>query len=84
MVRYRWQTLTNGKGETKGVTAHVGLDPTVYESGTSVRGPRTISRTGMAQVRRLLFLGAVGGVRGKGDNSDNTRQHVRSRTHMAI
>ncbi len=84
VVLYRWQTLTNGKGETKGLTAYVGLDPTVYESGTSVRGPRTISRIGMAQVRRLLFLGALGGVRGKGDNSDNTRQHVRSRTHMAI
>lgn len=68
VVLYRWQTLTNGKGETKGLTAFVGLDPTVYESGTSVRGSRTISRTGMAQLRRLLVMGALGGVRGKGNN----------------
>jgi transposase len=68
VVLYRWQVLTGGKGDAKGLTAFVGLDPTVHESGKSVRGPRTISRMGMAQVRRLLFMGALGGVRGKGNN----------------
>jgi transposase len=68
VVLYRWQVLTHGTGDAKGLTAYVGLDPTVHESGTSVRGARTISRTGMAQVRRLLFMGALGGVRGKGTN----------------
>jgi transposase len=56
VVLYRWQVLTHGTGDAKGLTAYVGLDPTVHESGTSVRGARTISRTGM------------GGVRGKGTN----------------
>lgn len=65
VVLYRWQTLTGGQGDAKGVTAFVGLDPTCHESGTSVRGPRTISRMGHAQLRRLLFLGALGGVRGQ-------------------
>lgn len=65
VVLYRWHTLTGGAGTAKGLTAFLGLDPTLHESGTSVRGPRSISRMGMAQVRRLLFLGALGGVRGK-------------------
>jgi transposase len=62
---YRWHSLTAGQGDAKGLTAMVGLDPTLHESGTSVRGPRSISRQGQAQLRRLLFLGALGGVRGK-------------------
>lgn len=65
VVLYRWSTLTDGKGDAKGLTAFLGLDPTPHESGTSVRGPTPISRMGMASVRRLLFLGALGGVRGK-------------------
>lgn len=65
VVLYRWSTLTNGQGDAKGLTAFLGLDPTPHESGTSVRGPTPISRMGLAQVRRLLFLGALGGVRGK-------------------
>lgn len=68
VVLYRWQALTGGTGTAKGLTAYVGLDPTVHESGTSVRGARHISRQGLPQVRRLLFLGALGGVRGKGVN----------------
>jgi transposase len=64
VVLFRWSTLTNGKGDAKGLTAFLGLDPTPHESGTSVRGPTPISRMGLAQVRRLLFLGALGGVRG--------------------
>lgn len=64
VVLYRWQRLTEGQGGSKGLTAFVGLDPTPHESGTSVRGPTPISRMGLAVVRRLLFLGALGGVRG--------------------
>lgn len=70
VVLYRWQTLTGGQGTTKGLTAFVGLDPTCHESGTSVRGPRTISRMGVAPIRRLLFLGALGGVRGQNPARD--------------
>lgn len=64
VVLFRWSTLTEGKGDAKGLTAFLGLDPTPHESGSSVRGPTPISRMGLAQMRRLLFLGALGGVRG--------------------
>lgn len=65
VVLYRWKTLTDGQGDAKGLTAFLGLDPTPHESGTSVRGATSISRMGLATVRRLLFMGALGGVRGK-------------------
>lgn len=60
----RWHTLTNGQGSAKGLTALAGLDPQVYESGSSVRKHRTISRMGDKEVRRLLYMGVLGGVRG--------------------
>jgi len=46
VVLYRGQTLTGGTGTAKGLRAFLGLDPTRHESGTSVRGPRSISRMG--------------------------------------
>lgn len=61
---YRWSVLTNGSGTVKGFTAFLGLDPTPRESGSSVRGRSTISRMGMKHVRRMLYLGALGGIRG--------------------
>jgi transposase len=60
----RWYTLTNGQGSAKGLTALAGLDPQVYESGSSVRKHRAISRMGNKEVRRLLYMGVLGGVRG--------------------
>jgi len=60
----RWHTLTNGQGSAKGLTALAGLDPQVYESGSSVRKHRAISRMGDKEVRRLLYMGVLGGVRG--------------------
>lgn len=60
----RWHTLTNGQGSAKGLTALAGLDPQVYESGASVRKHRAISRMGDKEVRRLLYMGVLGGVRG--------------------
>lgn len=60
----RWHTLTNGHGSAKGLTALAGLDPQVCESGTSVPKHRSISRMGDKEVRRLLYMGVLGGVRG--------------------
>jgi transposase len=64
VVLWRWDVLTGGQGSPKGLTAYVGLDPEPYESGTSVYAPATISRKGDGMVRRRLFMGVLGGVRG--------------------
>jgi transposase len=61
----RWQHLTHGAGLAGGLTAFVGLDPRLHESGQSVRRRPTISRQGDATIRYLLFMGALGGVRGR-------------------
>jgi transposase len=60
----RWQALTQGQGSAKALTAYVGLDPTPYESGSSVYRRATISKMGNTQLRSQLYLGALGGVRG--------------------
>lgn len=65
ILMHRWHTMTQGKGTAKGLTAMVGMDPTVHESGSSVRGRRGISRMGSNAFRRRLFMGALGGIRGK-------------------
>jgi transposase len=65
VLLYRWHTLTEGQGDAKGLVAYAGLDPQAYESGTSVRKRASISRKGNRGVRRRLFLGALGGIRGK-------------------
>jgi transposase len=61
----RWEHLTDGRGSAKGLVAFTGLDPQTYESGTSVHKRASISRMGQAQTRRMLYMGALGGVRGK-------------------
>jgi transposase len=60
----RWEHLTDGQGQAKGLVAYTGLDPQTYESGTSVHRHASISRMGQSQTRRLLYMGALGGVRG--------------------
>lgn len=62
---YRWRARTAGRGTPKGLVAFVGLDPQPYESGRSVHKRATISKMGDRSVRRYLYLGALGGVRGK-------------------
>ena len=62
---YRWGTLTDYQGHYKGLTAYVGLDPVPHESGRRVRRRAAISREGNRVIRRYLFLGALGGVRGQ-------------------
>jgi transposase len=61
----RWRTLTDGQGEAKGLVAYAGLDPQPYQSGSSVHKRASISRMGNRSMRRRLFLGALGGVRGQ-------------------
>lgn len=61
----RWQTLTDGQGSDKGLTALVGLDPTPHASGTSVHQRPAISKMGDGEIRRLLYMGALGALRGQ-------------------
>jgi transposase len=61
----RWDTLTDGKGRAEGLVAYAGLDPQPYQSGTSVHRRATISRKGSHVLRRQLFMGVLGGVRGR-------------------
>ena len=61
---FQWSNLTNGIGDSQGLTSFVGLDPQPYESGSSVRKHPGISKMGDSEIRRLLYMGALGGVRG--------------------
>ena len=65
VLLWRWERLTEGQGSGKGLTAFVGLDPQPYTSGTSVHKVASISRMGDGGMRRRLFMGTLGGVRGK-------------------
>jgi transposase len=64
VVLHRWAELTHYQGTRQGLAAYIGLDPQPYESGTSVRGRSWISRQGDPHMRSLLFMSALGGVRG--------------------
>jgi len=61
---FQWHNLTSGEGEATGLVAYIGLDPQPYESGRSVHKHAGISKMGDSEVRRLLYMGALGGVRG--------------------
>lgn len=60
----RWDALTDGLGDAKGLTAYAGLDPQPYESGTSVHRRPTISRMGDRRMRHKLYMAALGGIHG--------------------
>jgi len=60
----RRQTLTEGQGTSRGLVAYAGLDPQPYESGTSVHRRARISRQGDPGLRRSLYMGAMGALRG--------------------
>lgn len=47
----------------KQLVAHAGLDPRVYESGTSVEKPARISKVGNARLRAILYMNALSAVR---------------------
>lgn len=61
---YRWQTLTDSAGSAKGLTAMVGLDPKTHVSGRTVFRHPAISKMGNAEMRRLLYMGALSAVHG--------------------
>lgn len=60
----RWHFITNGTGSPKALTAFVGFDPITHQSGQSTR-QGGISKTGDPEMRRLLYMAALGGKRGK-------------------
>jgi transposase len=68
VLLYQWSCFTDGRGTRQGLTAYVGYDPKQNQSGTSVNMPPRISRQGRNLYRVLLFMGAMGGLRKKGDN----------------
>lgn len=70
LVLHRYQARANGMGTAKGIVAYCGLDPVSSTSGTTIRHRTTISKMGDRQMRHYLFMGALGGVRGK-----NTLRH---------
>ena len=61
---HRWHSLTAGLGSTKGLTAFLGLDPKTHVSGTSIWRRPMSSKMGNAEVKRLLYMGALSAVRG--------------------
>jgi transposase len=65
LLFYRWRARTSGRGTPKGLVAFAGLDPQPYDSGRSVHKRATISKMGDRAVRHYLYMGALGGVRGK-------------------
>jgi transposase len=64
VLLYRWQTLTAGEGSSKGISAFVGLDPKTHASGRTNRKHLPISKMGNAEMRRLLYMGALSAVHG--------------------
>ena len=59
----KWHAITDGVGSAKALTAFVGLDPQTHQSGQSTRRGG-ISKTGDPEMRRLLYMAALGGKRG--------------------
>jgi transposase len=59
----KWDAMTGGLGSDKALTAFVGLDARTDQSGTRNRRGH-ISKTGDPEMRRLLYMAALGGKRG--------------------
>lgn len=62
---YRFHALTSGTGTKKQLAAFLGLDSQTFTSGTSIRGTTAISKKGSKVGRTFLYMGALGGIRGK-------------------
>jgi transposase len=60
----QWQNRTAGEGDASGLVAFIGLDPQPYDSGRTVHKHPGISKMGDSEVRRLLYMGALGSLRG--------------------
>lgn len=51
------------KASPRQLTRYAGLDPVLWQSGSSVRGKTHISRQGSGRLRKALFMAALSGVR---------------------
>lgn len=60
----QFHNLTSGQGDARGFVAFIGLDPQPYDSGSSVNKHPGISKMGDSELRRLLFMGALGAISG--------------------
>jgi transposase len=65
VVLHRWAELTHYQGTRQGLAAYLGLDPQPHQSGTSIRGRSRISRQGDPHMRSVLYMSALGGIRGR-------------------
>jgi transposase len=48
---------------TRQIVAYAGLDPRVFDSGTSVQKPARISKVGNARLRAILYMNALSAIR---------------------
>jgi transposase len=64
VAMHRFNVLTDGNGTNKAIVAYYGLDPQPKESGISVYKRPSISRQGDRNIRHLLYMGSLGGIRG--------------------
>jgi transposase len=65
VLLHRWHSLTDGQGSGKGLSAYLGLDPKVADSGQQVGRRAPISRMGNKSQRSRLYMAALGGTRGQ-------------------
>lgn len=65
VMMHRWGVLTSYEGDAKGLVAYLGLDPKPHESGASTHKRARISRQGNRPLRSRLYMGALGGIKGK-------------------
>ena len=56
-------TLLDRTMTVRQLVAYAGLDPRVYESGTSVQRPARISKVGNARIRAVLYMNALSAIR---------------------
>ncbi|MEZ4737064.1 MAG: transposase [Caldilineaceae bacterium] len=60
----QFHNLTSGQGDARGFVAFIGLDPQPHLSGSSVHKHPGISKMGDSELRRLLYMGALGAISG--------------------
>lgn len=60
----QFHNLTSGQGDSRGLVAFIGFDPRPYDSGSSVYKQPSISKMGDSELRRLLYMGALGAISG--------------------
>ncbi|MEZ4737087.1 MAG: IS110 family transposase [Caldilineaceae bacterium] len=60
----QFHNLTSGQGDARGFVAFIGLDPQPHLSGSSVHKHPGISKMGDSELRRLLYMEALGAISG--------------------